>query len=248
MIRTLLKLLLLVAAVGIPYIIFADGWRNALQEKWHSITAFASATSTRDTSSSSVNDVIQDSLQAPAAANESAAANLSGPPQPILTGGYTDNLLSVLRFDVSPEWVSGRWSRVSTTLAEMDLEGLRVPLVTGHDTDDLAGSLTYYFDHKRQVQRIAFDGYTGDPRPLIATVTQYYHLNEEPTLGAGLYLAKWNGNPTSMLRIRHSPVVRSEYSNSRYEVRLEINRPAVRYGLSAGALATLRQDDLSNRW
>jgi hypothetical protein len=130
----------------------------------------------------------------------------------------------------------------------MDLEGLRVPLVTGHETDDLAGSLTYYFNHKREVQRIAFDGYTGDPRPLIATVTQYYRLHEEPTLGAGLYLAKWNGNPTSMLRIRHSPVVRANYPNSHYEVRLEINRPAVRYGLSPAALATLRQDDLSNRW
>jgi hypothetical protein len=247
MIRTLLKLMVLVAAVGVPYAIFSDGWRNTLREKWNSMTAFTKSTSTPN-ETSSPDDVIQDSLHAPAAANVPATGAVPGSPQPTLTGGHTDNLLSVLRFDVSPEWVSSRWSRVSTTLAEMDLEGLRVPLVTGSETDDLAGSLTYYFNHKREVQRIAFDGYTGDPRPLIATVTQYYRLQEEPTLGAGLYLAKWNGNPTSMLRIRHSPVVRANYPNSHYEVRLEINRPAVKYGLSAGALATLRQDDLSNRW
>jgi hypothetical protein len=246
MIRTLLKLGILVAAIGVPYAIFSDGWRNTLRDKWNGMRASPGQTSTSN--KSSPDDVIRDSLYAPTAVREPTAGTVSGSPQPTLTGGHTDNLLSVLRFDVSPEWVSSRWSRVSTTLAEMDLEGLRVPLVTGHDTDDLAGSLTYYFNHKREVQRIAFDGYTGDPRPLIATVTRYYRLQEEPTLGAGLYLAKWNGTPTSMLRIRHSPVVRADYPNSHYEVRLEINRPAVKYGLSPAALATLRQDDLSNRW
>jgi hypothetical protein len=245
MIRTLLKVGVLAAAIGVPYLIFTDGWRNTLRDKWNGMMATTGGTSTP---ASSPDDVVRDSLYAPIADNGAPAGNVPGLPQPTLTGGHTDNLLSVLRFDVTPEWVTGRWSRVSTTLAELDLEGLRVPLVTGHQSDDLAGSLTYYFNHRREVQRIAFDGYTGDPRKLITTVTQYYGLREEATLGAGLYLAKWNGNPTSMLRIRHSPVVRANYPNSHYQVWLEINRPAVKYGLSPAALATLRQDDLSNRW
>ena len=46
-----------------------------------------------------------------------------------------------------------RWPRV-TTVPQFALAGLRVPLVTGTQIDDLAGSLTYYFDRTDQVQRI----------------------------------------------------------------------------------------------
>jgi hypothetical protein len=112
----------------------------------------------------------------------------------------------------------------------------------------LAGSLTYYFDHQRQVQRLAFEGSTGDPRKLIATVTQFYGFREERTLGAGLYLIKWNNRPTSVLKIEHAPVVRATSPHKRYHVRLEINRPGKSYGLSSDALAMLRHDDRTQRW
>ncbi|HEV3024657.1 MAG TPA: DUF6690 family protein, partial [Pirellulales bacterium] len=49
------------------------------------------------------------------------------------------------RFDVTSAWVLGRWPRVSAGLSQLDLQGYRVPLVTGTKPDDLAGSLTYYF-------------------------------------------------------------------------------------------------------
>ena len=65
-------------------------------------------------------------------------------------------------------WVLARWPRVSTRLANLDLQGYRVPLVSGTADGDLAGSLTYYFNSQQRVQRITFIGSTGDARPLVA--------------------------------------------------------------------------------
>ena len=64
------------------------------------------------------------------------------------------SLAEVLRFDVTVAWVMQRWPRVSTGLPYLQLQGYRVPLVTGTTVADLAGSLTYYFNAQQQVQRI----------------------------------------------------------------------------------------------
>jgi hypothetical protein len=79
-----------------------------------------------------------------------------------------------------------------------------VPLVTGTRPDDIAGSLTYYFDKRQQLQRITFEGVVGDERRLVNFVTGQYKLKAEPTLGAGLYVAKWSGRPQKA-RLRVNP-------------------------------------------
>ena len=58
----------------------------------------------------------------------------------------TPTLAEVLRFDVTVEWVMQRWPRVSTGLPYLQLQGYRVPLVSGTSLRDVAGSLTYYFN------------------------------------------------------------------------------------------------------
>ena len=70
-------------------------------------------------------------------------------------------LEGVLRFDITPRWVMDNWPHVSTTRTDGELDGLRVPLITGTRPQDVAGSLTYYFDKQRVVQRIALDGSRG---------------------------------------------------------------------------------------
>jgi len=59
-----------------------------------------------------------------------------------LEGFPTIRMEEVFRFDVTKEWVYGRWPRKSTALAHADLFGVRVPLVTGTNIDDVAGALT----------------------------------------------------------------------------------------------------------
>ncbi len=45
---------------------------------------------------------------------------------------------SVFSFEVTPEWILARWPSVSTGLAQLQLEGYRVPLVTGTGQEDVA--------------------------------------------------------------------------------------------------------------
>jgi hypothetical protein len=112
-------------------------------------------------------------------------------------------------------------------LSELDLQGYRVALITGTADSDLAGSLTYYFNKKNQIDRIIFHGTGGDPRPLVALVTGRYELkkqkSDDPSLT--LFQRKWFGKSMSELRIRPAAVVRSEAPQARYEIELAIRRP-----------------------
>ena len=141
-------------------------------------------------------------------------------------------LEGVLRFDITPQWVMDNWPNVATTRNEGGLDGLRVPLITGTRPEDVAGSLTYYFDNQRVVQRIALDGVTGDERQLVASVTRAFQLQPEPQAGVGIYVSKWNGEPTSAMWIRRLPVVSVDNPFQKFEFSLELNRPNHYFGLS----------------
>ena len=103
-------------------------------------------------------------------------------PAPLATASAGDGasvpvrgVAQVFRFDVTPEWIVRSWPQVSTGLAQVQLQGYRVPLVTGTTENDLAGSLTYYFNAQQQVVQIAFHGTTGDVRNLLALLSNRYH-------------------------------------------------------------------------
>lgn len=97
--------------------------------------------------------------------------DLSGPPMEFIP---TINLDEIFRFDASPSWVQQRWQRVSTCPNLDGLRGLRVALVTGTNPNDLHGSLTYFFDVNQTVQRISFQGWTGDSTKLLQFLTQKF--------------------------------------------------------------------------
>jgi hypothetical protein len=132
-----------------------------------------------------------------------------------------------LRFDVTTDWVMANWPRVSAGLAELDLQGYRVPLVSGTTEADVAGSLTYYFNAKQRLERITFFGTTGDARKLVALLESRFAFKRSNTKEPNLFLyqVKSWGKVQSELRIRPSPIVRSEVPNTRYEVALLIDRP-----------------------
>lgn len=161
---------------------------------------------------------------------------------PYVAGAPVADFGEIFRFDVSPSWVMRRWPRVTSTLAEAGLQGLRVPMVTGTRTDDLAGSLTYYFGPNHQMQRLSFEGYTGDPSRLMALVTQHYQMRPEPTLGAGMYVARWNSVPTSVLRLSLAPVISHSSPHAHMHVMMELNRPDRNFGLSPQIQQILQVD------
>jgi hypothetical protein len=148
------------------------------------------------------------------------AAPLEGLP------GYP--LAEVLRLDVTKEWVYQRWPRKSTSLAELDLYGVRVPLVTGTQLHDLAGSLTYYFTPDGRVQLISFRGRTGDTTQLVAIATQRFGLTRQPTVAAGeqLFQLRESEKVLSSLRTRPAPVLWSSTPHESFAVEMDLQNPA----------------------
>lgn len=137
-------------------------------------------------------------------------------------------MAEVFRFDVSPRWVADNWPRVSTALAQLELQGYRVPLVTGSAEDDLAGSLTYYFNPWQQLQRITFIGTTGDVRRLVTFMTSKHGFARRLTNDPGQFLYEVpgpTGTPRGILWIRHFPVLKADRPHERYEVNLTLDRP-----------------------
>ena len=116
---------------------------------------------------------------------------LPGRPVPTqqLGGPAGISLPNAIRLDVTPEWIAQNWARVSTQLADPDYYGVRVPLVTGTELHDVAGSLSLYFNEERRLERLMFYGYTGDTQPLVALMEQRFGMRRyATTANAGLYL------------------------------------------------------------
>jgi hypothetical protein len=143
------------------------------------------------------------------------------------------SLNEVLIFDLTPNGVRQRWERVSLTTGEAGLTGMRVPLTTGVNSNDLFGSLTYYFDNQQVLQRIGFRGWTGNPQSLIDLVTQRFSFKKQATSAAGLYVAKSWGQSTGVLYLQYANVMNSSNPNQHIAVMLEVNNPRSSSKLSA---------------
>ena len=137
----------------------------------------------------------------------------------------TQDAAAALDFRITPEWVVAHWPGVSTGLAQLQLEGYRVPLVTGTARRDLAGSLTYYFTADQKLRQITFLGTTGDPRPLIDLLTTRFHLTRRVVADPGLVAYKAPGHdrqPGSSLQLRLSPTPLPGRTHRNYDIELSL--------------------------
>lgn len=167
------------------------------------------------------NDSPYPSLAANAAASDPGPLSLASDNAPL------PNLYEVLRFDLTVEWVMQRWPRVSTGMPHLQLQGYRVPLVSGTSLGDVAGSLTYYFNSAQQVQRITLRGTTGDPAMLVGLLSSRYNFTRRLTNDPGvvLYEAVDSSNrPAGKLMIRSARVLRAQQPYSRFEIDLTMDR------------------------
>ncbi|MBC7855586.1 MAG: hypothetical protein IAF94_19320, partial [Pirellulaceae bacterium] len=117
---------LLVAALVGPYALLD---KNMLGSLWSKLPTLASFSQTKPAEQSPVVGDSGAKISSTTALGPTAGSNLGAP---------TCDIPEAFRFDVSPQWINARWPRVTTVLAETDLQGLRVPLVTGPRPDDLA--------------------------------------------------------------------------------------------------------------
>lgn len=128
--------------------------------------------------------------------------------------------------DMSINQIIQRWPRVSTGMAELELFGYRVPLVTGIEEHDVAGSLTYYFDGQNVCQRLAFEGTTGDADKLIMLMAKEFEMTRQAADGPAVfvYRSAWNGQATSELRVRPVAVLRADQPHRRFDVSFYLSR------------------------
>lgn len=150
-------------------------------------------------------------------------------------------LADVLRSDITTEWVYSHWNRKSAGLADPGMFGIRVPLVTGTSLDDLAGSLSYYFNSQSRLQRISLRGRTGDPTQIVNLVVQRFGFRPQPPKvpGEQLYQVIHHEKVKSELRIRPEPVLLASSPHKSYSVVLELEDPASnRYLAQAGFSVT----------
>lgn len=209
MLRLLAVPVLLAAAVGVPYVA-KNGVK--LDDFWRPNAAPATMTNVPTTELAS-------SPQGAGAALFPGTAPLEGMP--------SVSLAEVFRFDVNKEWVYQRWARKSTALAELGLYGIRVPLVTGTQLHDLAGSLTYYFSDYGRVEKISFSGRTGDTTQVVMLMVRRYGLAPQatPVAGEQLLQVRRGDQVFSELRTQPAPVLWANAPHESFAVELVLQRP-----------------------
>lgn len=207
MFRKLFLLALPIGAIVGPFVIHAG-------PKWVS-QATASLSSASDSQAE----------PSPSAAPAVSVEEIANIP---LEGREVNQFWEVLRFDLTPSSLTQRWPRVTTSSYDLSLQGYRVPLVTGTKPDDLAGSLTYYFNHQRQLQRITFSGTTGDYRRLLQLLTQHYGFVNRPTNTPNVILFEVprSGPAASYLWIQPVDVVRADQPLNQFQLTLVLERPS----------------------
>jgi len=203
-------------ALGIPYLMHTDAWNNI------SSSLASTDTNVEKNTSGTIKITVLDPQEADVAVSD----------QPI-DGGHVKQLDEVFNFEVSKAWVLNRWPRVFTGLTEPDpkregrmLQGYRVPLVTGTSQQDVAGSLTYYFNSSQKLQQIRFDGTTGDLTRILKLLGTRYGFRRQNTADPSvhLYTASNFGRSPSRLEVRESHQQRSTAPHRRFEVALLMQR------------------------
>lgn len=201
--RPLLFLAVLVTAAGVPYLLLDPHLGQALVRRWRQ-------------------------WQAPARAAQPQVTDRPAGEVPIVPASADTTgivpLEEAFRFDLAPSWVASRWPRVTTVAGDPEHLGMRVAYVSGTAPDDVAGSLTYFFDRHHQLQRITFTGLTGNPQRLLANTATRYGLKSQPTTAAAHYVAGDLQQPSSEVIARFLPVLTSEPQRQRYEVRVDLRR------------------------
>jgi len=216
-------LLVPVLAVGLPPLIYNGGtWWTRAKQRIVPLLSLNGGSISGVGPGASAGSASKADGSSPSAASLPAPGETWAPP-----GDRTAQvgLAEALRFDVTPAWVMERWPWVSAGLSELPLAGYRVPLLTGASEDDLAGSLTYYFNARQQVARITFQGTTGDARKLIRLLMSRYGFGRRIMNDPALFryeVPVSKGPAQSYLDLR---LDRPKDPYRRFDVTLVIERP-----------------------
>ncbi len=113
----------------------------------------------------------------------------------------TVDMSEAFRWETTPTIGVAALAAGCRRIAGEDLHGMRVALISGLRMDDVAGSLTYYFNASQKCARITFTGTTGDPSRIVQLLASRYDFrpvgSEDP--GVVRYEIRWNGEAHSWI-------------------------------------------------
>lgn len=135
------------------------------------------------------------------------------------------DLRQVFRFDWTPELITQRWERVSVIEEGGGLRGLRVAFVSGVNSTDIHGSLTFSFDTSQKLQRIGFRGWTGDPTAIVGLAQNGFQLQPRRSNLSGCYASSSWGRTTGVLLLKPPAVIRAELPQQRMAILLDLVNP-----------------------
>ena len=130
---------------------------------------------------------------------------------------------------VSPEWILRYFPRVKNVSIHPQMVSYRVPLVTGTELIDVAGSMTYEFDNRQTLRRMTFVGSTGDAKEIVAMAQHKYGLVSRETHQPNLYVFEKvapNGNVRDVLHVMISRTLDKNSRLTAYEIKLRLYRPS----------------------
>jgi hypothetical protein len=211
--RPMLLVGVLIASVVVPYVLLDKNLSQTAQSHLNRLLGKSEAAAGENPLTD---------LKLPWAAGESGAAASPQPTSPVAR--LPVSLEEAFRFDVTPQWVISRWPAVSTVAGDSQQLGMRVALASGTRPDDVAGSLTYYFDDHHQLQRITFFGLSGDEQRLLGCLVNAYGLKTAPTTGVARYIAGPLDKPTSSVTVRYLPELRADSTSARVEIAVDLSR------------------------
>lgn len=169
---------------------------------------------------------------------------------PALTNKYQGidlPLTHLLSFEVTPDWVRENWESVTNCAGELGLQGWRVAYFQASPESDFAGSVTYYFDKERRVQRILLHGYSSDPSGIVQLATSHYQMRRIPGVESDLYVARLHDRPVGGLSIEFCRLLNAGDRDKQCEVLLELNRQRSEYGMSREFERLLNRNQKANK-
>lgn len=219
--KRVIYLLLLVGVLSIPVLMLNSQWRDSLSRAGSRLITQVGQLPGQFFSSSRAAESDSDDqrpLSPLAKQVDQAVKKFHG------DGGRISDFNKIFQCGAPRSWVQRTYGDASRTVDADQQSGLRVTLVTGNELEDLAGSLTYWFDRQGKVQRIQFRGVTGNPAKLASFARRSQKMVPRARQQDALFVRTSTKGTQHLLRISRPAVVDVSTLYGRYNISLELNR------------------------
>jgi hypothetical protein len=209
-----------------------DLWNWATNPMWHSIAGNSQSLRDRDTPIEgppgqfvSTSPSSTSSPSTPDSRHRGEPSGTETEPLPATSGPATIDLRAWMRWDLPRGYLLWQHPNAAIVPTERNLWGYRIPFTTGLQSQDLTGTLTYYFDAKDQLQRMELSAASQNPWAMTQWLLTQFRLqpiaSQHPNLRLAILKSRDQTQSLMAITTANDPSVIPPY-----ELFLELNRTA----------------------